>query len=232
MIALPGFSGHLISQSFLETALTEGWDEPRRTAMARGREAIVRWRRSGEWLGPASTVQTLWHTAAVPLVNALGFERPTAVEHIDSVLAGTIRAGAHPVVLLVAPWDARLHALWRVAVTQAMRRSAVWSLLFNGTHLRIVDAGRLYARRFVDFDIDLALGYDRAFQAFWTLLHVSAFSGETGAQSRLQTLVEASHHHAVAVSQSLREGVLTASAAILRALLNTNRARGTSTSVG
>src|SRR5262249_28457151 len=56
-------------------------------------------------------------------------------------------------------------------------------------------------------------------------LHVSSFSGELGASSRLQTLVEASRLHAIAVSQSLREGVLSASAAILGALLNTNRAR-------
>src|SRR5262249_18841794 len=189
LIVLHGFTGHLVSESFLESELTDGSAEPQRAALARARADIVRWRRACEWLGPASTVHTLWETAAVPLMTALGFELATAVEHNDSVLAGTMRAGTLPVVLLVAPWDARLHALWRMAVTQALKRSAVWSVLFNGTHLRIVDAGRPYARRFVDFDIDLTLDHDHAFEAFWLLLHVSAFSGEPGEQSRLQTLV-------------------------------------------
>jgi hypothetical protein len=170
-------------------------------------------------LGPASSVQALFEAAAAPLVEALAFERPAAIERLDSILVATIRAGRHPVLLMVAPWGDRLDPLWRVAVTQAMRRSASWTLLFNGTHIRIVDAGRLYARRFLEFDLDLTLDDERTFAAFRALVHASAYAAEGSDRTPLHAVVEASERHASAVSRSLRDGVLAASADVLGALL-------------
>ena len=146
------------------------------------RRRSSRWRRSCDWL-PGDQRHTLFETAAVPLVEILAFERPAAIERLDTILIATIRAGGQPVLLMVAPWGDRLDPLWRVAVTQAMRRSAAWTLLFNGTHLRIVDAGRLYARRF-DFDVDLAIDDERTCEAFWWLLHAAAFSAAAGTIAR------------------------------------------------
>ena len=224
---LPGLNGHLISELFLENELTAGTRLER--AADSTRRDLVRWRRSCDWLGPASGVQTLFEAAAVPLVETLGFERPTAVERLDSLLIGTIRCGAQPILLLVPAWGETLDPLWRVAVTQATGRSATWAMLFNGTHIRIVDAGRSYTRRFLEFDIDLALDDDRTFTVFWSLLQPSAFADGSGAdRMRLRSLVEASERHASAVSISLRDGVLAASGDVLCALLRPAR-RGVAT---
>jgi hypothetical protein len=219
---LPGLSGHLVSESFLEGELSKA-ARPGSGADA-GRRDLVRWWRSCGWLGPASGVRTLFEAAAVPLVETLGFERPTAVEPLDSLLIGTIRGDTQPIALLVTGWGERLDALWRIAVTQAMRRSATWSILFNGTHLRLVLAGRSYTRRFLEFEIDLALDDDRTFTAFWSLLQPAAFApGIGGDRLRLHSLIAASEQHASAVSKSLRDGVLAASGDVLCALLRPDR---------
>ena len=90
-------------------------------------------------------------------------------------VVATIRADREPLVLLVAAWDERLDPFWRTAVTEAIRRSAAWSILFNGTRLRVVEVERLYTRRFVEFEIDQALDEERTFAALWALLHATAF---------------------------------------------------------
>ena len=183
------------------------------------RARAARWRRSCEGLGPASSVQTLLETGASPLVRILGFDPPTALEQLGPVIVGTLGAGTRPIVLLVSPWGTGLDGIWRLAVAQAVRRRAAWSLVFNGTHLRVVDADRLYARRFLQVDLDLVLDDERAFAAFWTLTHVSAFATVGSGRSRLGEAVEQSQRHAAGVSRSLREGVLAASTAVLEALL-------------
>jgi hypothetical protein len=227
---LPGLSGHLVSEFFLERELSapgsllptsSGWPrDPRHPGDTDAvRRRLARWRRSCDWLGPATSVHTLFEAAAAPLVEVLAFERPAAIERLDAILIATIRAGGQPVLLMVTPWGDRLDPLWRVAVTQAMRRSASWALLFNGTHLRIVDAGRLYARRFLEFDVDLAIDDERTCAAFWSLLHMSAFAAAGHDPAPLHAVVEASERHASAVSRSLRDGVLAASSDVLGALL-------------
>src|SRR5215210_4157464 len=186
---LPGLCGHLVSGFFLERELSAastlavalpGLREPWRRVDTDVRARLARWRRSCRWLGPATSVDALLEAAAAPLAEVLGFQRPEAIERLDTIRIATIRAGGHPVVLLVAPWGDRLDPHWRVAVTQAMGRTASWTLIFNGTHLRLVDAGRLYARRFLEFDIDLTIDDDRTCAAFWTLLHASAFAVAAG----------------------------------------------------
>jgi hypothetical protein len=230
---LPGYAGHLVSEGFLEEKLANSSTELHKTEPHLVRTHVARWRRSCQWLGPASALDTIWEAGAVPLLRALGFEHLSTVEHGEAVILGTARAGSRPVALLVAPWAARLQPLWRLAVSHAIRRSAAWSLLFNGTHLRIVDAGRPYARRFVEFDIDLMLDDERVFGAFWLLAHVSAFEENVSCrQGRLQSIVDASQRHAIGVSRSLRVGVLSASAEVLGALINANRSRSGRTPVG
>jgi hypothetical protein len=218
---LPGFSGRLVSEQFLEGELSLLAREP---TLSRSRERLGRWRRSSAWLGPASGVQTLFDAAAAPLVEALGFDTPTGLEQVHECRVASIRSAPASIVLLVAPWAERLDRFWRIAVTESVRREADWAILFNGTDLRVLDTARPYARRCLEFDIDLTIDDDRTFVAFWLLLHASAFCpGATDDQPRLRALVARSERFASGVSRSLRHGVLSASSDVLSALLGPAR---------
>jgi hypothetical protein len=153
-------------------------------------------------------------------VSALGWTKPTEIEAHKDVLVATIR-GTRAVALVVSTWGARLDPLWRVAVVEARRRGAAWSVLFNGTHARVTSASRLYSRRCAEFDLDLALDDDRTSAALSTILGEHSFAPTArDHESRLDELVEASDRHATAVCRSLRNGVLEASADVLGALVN------------
>src|SRR5438034_164266 len=217
---LPGFGGHLVSEFFLESRLAANEEAFELARADRVRRRLVHWRHGCRALGPASSVRTVFDAAAAPLVEALGFDPPSNVEQPDPMLAAaSARCGSQHVALLVAPWGERLDPLWRAAVTLAIRRAAAWCLLFNGTHLRVVDAGRLYARRFVEFDIDLAIEDDRTFSAFWWLTRAERFERALDGLTPLHAIVEASEHHASGVCRSLRAGVLAASTDVLGALV-------------
>jgi Eco57I restriction-modification methylase len=217
---LAGFGGHLVSEYYLETELSAATSDAPRPSADVIRRQLVQWRESCAWLGPASSVQTLVESAAMPLVGAMGFEPVSHVTITREGTVATIRAATQPVVLAVTSWGGKLDRLWRSAVTESIRRHASWAILFNGTQVRIIDAWRPCARRFVEFDVDLALDDERTFAAFWTLLHASAFHTPVdGRPTRLHSLVERSDQHASGVSRSLRDGVLAASADVLGALL-------------
>ena len=98
-----------------------------------------------------------------------------------------------------------------IAVRQARLRSARWCALFNGTHLRLVDAALPYSRRFVQFDLDTVADDEGAFAAFSYVMGCLPGS--------LRSLVDASEQHGIAVCRSLKDGVLSASADVLRALV-------------
>ena len=168
---LPGLSGHLVSDAVLERAVVDAVPALAAPGLESGRARLGRWRHLCRWLGPASTVPSLFEAAAAPLVDALGFDVPSRVERAGGCVLATIHAGPEPVVLLVSAWAERLDPFWRLAITEAMRRAAAWALLFNGTHLRLVDADRLYARRFAEFDVDLVIDQERTFAAFWALMY-------------------------------------------------------------
>src|SRR6185295_4005506 len=93
-----------------------------------------------------------------------------------------------------------------------------WCFLFDGLRLRIVDGVRLYARRFLDFDVELAADQPRTFAALWRTCHASRAAADAGDPQSLHALVAASDRHAAGVCRSLRDGVLIASAEILRAM--------------
>lgn len=212
---LPGFSGHLVSEFFLESHLI-GRDAAIDQTV---RRRLERWRQRCRLLGPTSTIRTLLESAAAPLVEALGFGPPHRVEWIDQQLvSASLDDGVRPVALVVAAWGERLDRLWRLAVTDAMSRAARWSLLFNGTHLRIVDAGRLYARRHVEFDLDLAVDDGRTFAALWWTARAERFERASERADTLDAIVAASERHAAGVCRSLKDGVLAASTDVLAAL--------------
>jgi Eco57I restriction-modification methylase len=228
---LPGYSGRLIAESFLETELETRTPESLKSRAEVARKRLAGLRQACQWLGPASSIQALLEAATEPLLEALGFDRPTTITRRDTGLVATIRAGSQPVVLVLAPWGERLDGSWRLAVTEAIRRSAKWCLLFNGTHVRVVDADQLHSRRFLEFDVDLAVDNAQVFAAFWGLVHASTFLPEANGETRLQTIVHASQRHSASVSQSLREGVIEASGDVVAALLGSRGRRTAACSV-
>src|SRR6266576_5848122 len=202
---LHGFAGHLLSETFLEAVLTGAPQSDDRQCAYRD---LIAWRRRIWDLGPASSLRTMLTVGAEPLAAALGFEPPANICPGKCTVAATLRDGSRAIALLVTPWGQPLDSLWREAVTEAIQRLAPWCLLFNGTHLRIIDAGRLFTRRYVEFDLDQTLDDPRAFEAFWTVMKAPS----------LHSLVSASDHHAGGVCRSLKAGVLAASTDVLSAL--------------
>src|SRR4029079_7698680 len=164
---LNGFAGHLISETFLEGLLTGA---PLSNGDLRAYRDLIAWRKRTWDLGPASSLRAMLNAGAEPLVRALGFEAPANIAHAGSIVAATLRDEHRAVALVVAGWGQPLDSLWREGVTEAIQRLAPWCLLFNGTHLRIVDAGRLFTRRYVEFDLDQALDDKRTFEAFRTVM--------------------------------------------------------------
>src|SRR5438046_1468932 len=161
---LPGLSGHLVSESYLAGRLSSDADaEARRGALAASRVLALR------RLGPASAPRAILESGLAPVLEALGFDDPDAVETMADVLVGSVRANGHAVAILVAPWGDRLDAHWRTAVVHAARHGSSWCLLFNGVTLRVVDARRLYCRRVVDLDVGAALEREDSFLALWLL---------------------------------------------------------------
>jgi Eco57I restriction-modification methylase/N-6 DNA Methylase len=203
---IAGLSGHLLSASFLEGALQAGGRED---AAARRLFAVARHRAGG--LGPSSSLRTLLDVGAMPALGTVGFEAPLDVERIDAVLAGTLTAGSQRLVLIVAPWAEPLEVPVHAGFRQALLRSARWCVFFNGTQLRLVDAARPYSRRFIEFDLDTVADDEQTFAAF-----AFVFGALPDA---LHLLVEESGRHGVAVCRSLKEGVLSASTDVLKALV-------------
>ncbi|MBI4486368.1 MAG: N-6 DNA methylase, partial [Acidobacteria bacterium] len=217
---LPGFAGHLISEFFLEhrgcaAPATESPDP----AAARCLRALKEWRRQCAALGPASSARAMLEIGAAPFAAALGFHPPDTVAPLKGGVAATLRAPRGAAALVVTLWSERLDPFWRTAVIEAERRSARWCLLFNGTAVRLVDAGRLYARRHVEFDLDLAIEDARSFAALWSLIRADVI----GDPARLDSLITESDRHAAGVCRSLRDGVLSASTDILAALIAHSR---------
>src|SRR5437763_6310108 len=171
---LPGFDGHLVSRALLEQRVNAALDP----VGSERRRAVAEWRSRATVLGPASSTTALLQISAAPLAEVLGFEPPTRIEFVDNAIASTLTGGARPVALLVTPWAEPFDRLWRAAVTQALQRAAAWCLLFDGIHLRIIDATRLYARRYIGFDLDLALDSPSTVAAFWQTASAQALTAE------------------------------------------------------
>jgi hypothetical protein len=211
---LPGCTGHLISESYLERVVDaqQGITE----SGAARRRMLAAYRAGRRRLGPASGLRTLFEIGAEPFVRALGHARPMNIAFEKDLAFATVRCpSAGSVALVVATWGARLDPLWRPAVAEAVRRHAPWCVLFNGINVRLINASRAYSRRHLDFDLDLALDDERTCAALTLLLHAQV----EATAPRLEDLVDQSDRHSAVVCRSLRDGVLEASARILGALI-------------
>jgi hypothetical protein len=219
---LAGVDGRLLSGTFIEGHVVDAGDS---AALERVRRELAAWRAGAAALGPAATPRSVLQSGAAPFFTALGFEPPAQVDATGPLLAATLRAGGRPAALLVAPWGEAFDPLWRVAVVEAGRRAARWCLVFDGLRLRIVDGRRLYARRYLEFDLDLAVDQAACVDALWRTAGAAALGADPADPRSLDALVAASDRHASGVCQSLRDGVLSASLDVLRALV-ARRARG------
>jgi len=224
---LHGFGGRLISEYFLERDLQDS-----RTSEAEvlpdldiARRELVRWRASCAMLGPATSIRSLVESAG-PLITALGFAAPSRIDlSRPDCATATVHAEGHPIVLLVTSWSERLDPFWRHAVAAAIERSASWALLFNGVHLRLIDPVRAYARRYFEFDLDLAIDDERTFAILWSLLEARKLRASADGTIPLRGIIMRSESFASGVSRSLRTGVLAASADVVGALLKTGKGR-------
>ena len=154
---------------------------------------------------------------------------------LDPANASSITAPSQPAhslttAIVVAPWAERLDPYWRVAVVEARRRAARWTLIFNGIDLRIVDASRLYSRRYTAIDLALALDRVDTFAVLWRVARPQALCADVDDTASLHAIVAASDRHAAGVCRSLRDGVLSASADVLGALIARDR-RGASVAI-
>jgi Eco57I restriction-modification methylase len=210
---IPGFAGQLLSESFLEEQLPSDRDVIDVGAWRLFADA----RRRGQSLGPASSLRAMLNLGVGPVAEAIGFRAPRDVEIDRTLLVATLDAGSEPVVFVVAGWNEPLELLWRAGVAQAIRRSLRWCALFNGTALRLMDAARPYSRRYAQFDLDTVADDQRAFAAFSFVF--ARFP------SALDLLVQESDRHGAGVCRSLKDGVLSASADVLTALVRSVRSQ-------
>src|SRR5689334_14035264 len=98
---IPGFHGHLISESFLERHLAA------LSKNRRGRERaadVLIWREGCGALGPASSVRAILETAAATLLRTLGFTSLVDVTAIPDALIATCHAKGEPVAVVVTAW--------------------------------------------------------------------------------------------------------------------------------
>src|ERR1043166_6537651 len=170
---LTGCDGRLVSGAFLERESASLADT---ASMDERRHTLIAWSERTRGLGPASTPAAMLQMSAAPLIVLLGFEALARVELMDSPVAATVTGGAAPVAIVVSGYAEPLDPLWRLAVTQATLRSAGWCLLFDGLHLRIVDASRLDAQRYLQFDLEELLENKDAFAAFWRTFSAAALT--------------------------------------------------------
>lgn len=214
---LAGFRGHLISESFLERHIA---GHAQTTSDVDLRRRIQHWRQACHELGPASSLRALVDMGARPLTAALGFTWAGRVVTLKNALGAAIVGSGEPVALVCSAWGDSLAALWRDGIEHAARIGATWCLFFNGTHLRLVHARHLYARRHIEFDISLALDSDSTFQAFALVMTGGAFAAGAGnTAGHLQTAITGSERHREGVCGSLRAGVFQASTDVLAALI-------------
>jgi Eco57I restriction-modification methylase len=215
---ITGFSGHLISEQFLEQRVASVPLAHRASTFS---ASFRKCRQSQQQLGPASPIRTLFESAAVPVLSLLGFQSVGDVQFLDAAAVATLRADDALAALVVTRWGDRLDPWWRVAVVEARRRGASWCLLFNGTHIRLLNAARVFSRRFAEFDLDCAADDEKTSCAMQMVIAAAALARTEAVRddSRVATLLASSERQAADVCRSLRNGVLETSELVLRALV-------------
>lgn len=228
---LAGIKGTLISQFFAEEILFSTFagqlgEDGRGSAQA----AMSRWwQRSGADFGPASARRTLWDCGAAPTLGLLGYDVSDDPTFTKGVLTGRGRAQEIILRVYVSSWDDDLDRVWR-AVARHDHAVTRWCICYNGRRLRLVDAMRVYADCFLEFDLEIASADPRVFAVFWAVLRASVFRRSRSAEqphelSLFDRFAASSAAHAAGVCRSLQRGVLEAVSELLTCLASPERTR-------
>ncbi|MDE3156454.1 MAG: N-6 DNA methylase [Acidobacteriota bacterium] len=221
---IPGIRGQLVSSYFAEHHLADrfGGRLGEATRPVARRRFAAWWAACERTLGPASSLRALFDVGARPLLALLGLPpgRLVWLPAGDGLLAPLPGAGS--AAALVGAWDADLGPAWRDA-RQHLAMDVAWVLAFNGRALRLIEAPRPYAARFLEFDLEAAAGDERTFSLLWAVLRRDAFESSAAAAGGclLDAVLETAARYATGVCRSLRDGVLTALAEILSGLVAT-----------
>jgi hypothetical protein len=130
---LAGLSGSLVSHYYAEQILLREFSGRLGENSRAGAERSFSrwWLTQASQLGPASSIRSVWDTAAAPLVELLGF---TAVHPMgagaDVRYAPLVASSGH-VALAAATWNISLDNLWRDAVRQGVGFDTEWVLCTN-----------------------------------------------------------------------------------------------------
>lgn len=231
------FEGPLLAGDFVATELPRMRERAQAGPASRVRHRLrAAWMRARAALGPASGLYAVLDVAAIPVLAALGYRTcDVDVDAANRRASGRATAGPAAVTVagvLVTAWGDDLGSAWRASVRAGVRHGAPWTLCANGPRLRLVDAERSWARRFVEFDLEAcALDVD-AFAVLWAVVGPEALrpareSGRDAPASALDVLLERSDRHATRVCSSLQRGVHTA-LDLLSSELSRTGERGTS----
>lgn len=210
-----GYDGRLLASSFVHERAAR---PQARAAGSALQPALREWVTAASGLGPASSMRAMLETGLLPLLGLLGFEAAGAVgvDHERAWLA--CRAGDESVVAVAVSWGASLDCLWRPAIALANRHGAAWSLLFNGTHLRLLHGGRTYSRRHAEVHLERAADHVAAAAVLKMLFHADALGRDSACATSTLALTTESDRFAAGVCRDLRHGVLSASGNVLQAL--------------
>jgi Eco57I restriction-modification methylase len=216
---IAGVRGRLITASFADTelpAIAGNSVVPPDTT-----RALEEWSaRRDAAFGPASSVRAIADGIALPLLKILGFTAGRRVDGSDCARLEALWRGTPLVPVTVTGWDQPLDAAWRESIREAVRADERWSLIVNGTHLRIVDAHRTWSRHYLEFDLAL-LAHDRdAFALLWWIGRAESL----GRSPRLlDVAVDLSARHGAAICGALAGGVLDSLGQLLGALARRRR---------
>jgi hypothetical protein len=216
-------SGTLLSSAYAATLLQRDEASQRRGAE---RDLVRWWRIVHVRCGPASSIRALADLAAAPLAALLGFTLHQPEPLTDTTWIAVLEGDGGGVPLVLTGWGASLDGAWRTSVRHSLSRHARWCVLFNGTHLRVLDAGRTFARRYIEFDLEATA--DDASTARLVVLLASATSlgnASDDSLAPLATAVAASDAHGQRVCSSLRGGVHRAIEHLLAGLMVARRGR-------
>ena len=207
---LTGLSGSLLSHYFAECLLhVEFAGRLGEPSAAHAHRMFRRWwlERASQ-LGPASSLRSIWNSAAAPLAEQLGFAVSPSTGDGDTCQALLTGRDAR-VGFIAGKWSASLDGLWRDSVRNGIALETAWSLCTNGHQVRLVDTHRTYSRAYVQFDLQKAIDDARTFHVLWGVLHAEAFRATDDKEPPLVSqIIDAAARHGQAVNRSLRFGVI------------------------
>jgi len=216
---IPGLSGSLLSPD----ALTGALKEMRRDTAAPNYRWFHTWHtRIERDMGPTSPARLVYDRIALPLATALGLRVvPAATPAASGSIHGVLhKDGLTVAAIVVTRWGCDPSSAWRDAVHTAIAHGLKWTIVITGPFIRVFDATHTYARRFIQFDLEIATHDPTAVELLCALLGAEGFGNSLTALDRAVTLSE---QHRAAVRSSLQTGVHDAVTSLLRAFAAAQR---------